>query len=500
MAWTFGDSFDLYAAVGDPLLGYWDSGVSFWSLAVGRFANSKCMQIGSGNGSVLFKASNVNDAVHKFNVAFMQSASIGGTTIGMTIQLMDGANNQCCIGFRQDGAIVLYSGTPAGAALATYTGAYTVSGVWYSFELEVVVNNTTGSFTVRKNGNPANDFTLGSLNTRAGSANNYCNRVGVGMYTGGGVNAQFFDDFLWRSDASAVPWVGDIRCYVRMPSTISSAQFASAPNPTPITSAASTTGTDATATARYSPFTPTVTGTIGSILANLNTGFTGNCKMSIFADTTGAAPGSIGPAAVLGSATIVVNPVLGNNTFTFGTPVAVTKGTIYWFGVSHDVTATFNCPTASGTIGRLGSAVAYASFPSASPVTSSGQYPVTSTINITPTNNADFVSEAFYDGTTTYVYDGTVGDADFYNIAAIASTPASVIAVTTRGYLEKSDAGARSGAVQLKSGAATVQSPSTSLSTNWAWLWRTDTVDPNTSAAWTATAVNSVTIGPIVTA
>ena len=63
--------------------------------------------------------------------------------------------------------------------------------------------------------------------------------------------------------------------------------------------------------------------------------------------------------------------------------------------------------------------------------------------------------------------------------------------------MQKSDAGTRTAAVQLKSGATTVASPTLSLTTSgWQWAWRTDTVDPNTSAAWTPAAVNGVQIGP----
>ena len=87
-----------------------------------------------------------------------------------------------------------------------------------------------------------------------------------------------------------------------------------------------------------------------------------------------------------------------------------------------------------------------------------------------------------------------------YTIGSIANTPTTILGVVTRGYFEKSDAGTRNCAVQLKSGAATVQSTSTALNTVWGWLYRTDLVDPNTSAAWTAIAVNNVQIGPVVTA
>jgi hypothetical protein len=67
--------------------------------------------------------------------------------------------------------------------------------------------------------------------------------------------------------------------------------------------------------------------------------------------------------------------------------------------------------------------------------------------------------------------------------------------------MEKSDAGTRTAAVQLKSGATTVATPTLVLATSgWLWAWRTDTVDPNTSAAWTAAGVNNAQIGPTTVA
>jgi hypothetical protein len=65
----------------------------------------------------------------------------------------------------------------------------------------------------------------------------------------------------------------------------------------------------------------------------------------------------------------------------------------------------------------------------------------------------------------------------------------------------KSDAGTRTMAVQVKSGATTVASPTVVLTTSgWQWAWRTDVTDPNTGAAWTPAAVNVAQIGPRVIA
>jgi hypothetical protein len=223
----------------------------------------------------------------------------------------------------------------------------------------------------------------------------------------------------------------------------------------------------------------------------MNSGFTGNMKCSIFASS-----GTL-PTTVLGSATAIVNPITGSNSFTFGTPVTVVKGTQYWIGFDPDASSgAWNVGT--GTTGRAGSTT-YASFPVASPSTSANA-PVVCSVTITTSTNYAMVSEAQQDTTTSYVYSSNPTDADFYNIASLSgTTPSSVVAVTTRAYMQKSDAGSRTAAVQLKSGGTTVASPTITLTTSgWQWAWRTDTVDPDTSAAWTPSAVDAVTAGPLV--
>jgi hypothetical protein len=221
----------------------------------------------------------------------------------------------------------------------------------------------------------------------------------------------------------------------------------------------------------------------------LNTGYTGNMKCSIFNNSGGV------PTTVLGSAMPLVNPT-PSSTFTFSSPPSVTKNTQYWIGFDSD---TSSGNFAFGQSTGLSSTTAYASFPAANPVTSGGQITpsCSAVINVGP--NCEFVNEAQEDGTTTYLYDSTVGHNDLYAIASLSSTPASTFMVTTRGFAEKTDAGSRLGAVQIKSGGTTVQSTSTALNTSFGWLSRTDLTDPSTSTTWTNTAVNAVQIGPVVT-
>lgn len=114
--------------------------------------------------------------------------------------------------------------------------------------------------------------------------------------------------------------------------------------------------------------------------------------------------------------------------------------------------------------------------------------------------NFSRVNEAQQDGDTTTVSDATVGHNDLYDLDDLATPPLSIVAVQTRGMMRKSDAGARAGQVQLKSGSTTVTSTVLSLSTTYQYVNRLDTVDPDTTAAWTATAVNALKAGPVVQA
>jgi hypothetical protein len=344
MAWSWGDGFDLYAAAADMATGYWDTVSGTGTFTAGRFAGSQAF-VGAAATTFMAKSSGSNDAVHHIVCAFRQTVAISGSSLYFGIQLVDGTTAQCTIVFRSDGAILLASGGITGTVLATYTGAFPLNNTWYAFEFEVAINNTTGSFAVRKNGNASNDFSAASLNTRGGTANNYANKLQ--LTASSSATGQNLDDLFWRSDASSVAWMGDIRCYTRMPASDASVQF------------------------------------------------------------------------------------------------------------SRSAGAT----------------------------------------------NASCVDEAQQNALTDYVFDSTPGHADFYNIAAIASTPASTIAVTTRAYMQKSDAGTRTAAVNLKSGATTVASPTLTLTTSgWLWAWRMDLTDPNTAAAWTAAGVNNAQIGPVVIA
>jgi hypothetical protein len=102
--------------------------------------------------------------------------------------------------------------------------------------------------------------------------------------------------------------------------------------------------------------------------------------------------------------------------------------------------------------------------------------------------------------TTDYVESAMIGTVDTYGFEDLASTPKNVLAVVMTAVARKTDAGDRSLALQVKSGATTSDGSSNGLSTTSLHYERIMQVDPNTLAAWTAAAVNAIQGGPKVAA
>jgi hypothetical protein len=254
--------------------------------------------------------------------------------------------------------------------------------------------------------------------------------------------------------------------------------------------------------ARYSGFT-SPGGNLSSVIVTLALGYTGNMKCAIFSCTSGVLGTGVG--AILGTPTAVItNPVTGANTFTFSPPIAIASGVLFYVGFNSDASSAGNSMsvanfTPHSSMGATSSST-YASFPAANPTLSVPNGPNQNVSPVfTTAQNSSAVAEAQQDATTSYVYDTVAGHADLYTVASIASTPATVIAVTTRAYMQKDDAGSRTMAVQIKSGSTTVASPTLVPQVGvWAWAWRMDLTDPNTGSAWTPSAVNAAQIGPTI--
>ena len=496
MAWIIGDSFDFYAARADAA-GHWDSVIAGTISSTTRFSTGRSFLFGNISTG-LTKNLSSNEATLFCAFAHYCEAGSSGSTQVANIQFLDGGTVQCTISFERPGNIVLRSGGIAGSVLATYSSAWS-QGVWDHFQIKVVIDGSStpvGSITVRKNGDTSDTWSATGLNTRGGTANNYANAVRL---TGSNavVNA-CFDDFLCFSGSDPAPntWVGDIRAVQLMPSAdTAQKQFAAVgSNATTIWSGGTNLVGRSTNTIYYVLFVAAATGTVAKIGVKFNSGVTGHAKVALY-DATGA--GGI-PGALLATSAEVANPITGNNDFTFSSPPSVTAGTTYYAAILTDVAwnnagqvATTTIYTESQTYGS--------GFPSTATPSPVGTYAGQHTITITTTNSY-CVNEAIEDADASYVYDSTSGHEDLYDLANLAVTPTSIVGVQSRMFAKKSDSGSRNGQIRVKSGGTEVGGTDTVLSTTYGWLNRVDAVDPNTSAAWTASAVNALQVGPKVTA
>jgi len=111
-------------------------------------------------------------------------------------------------------------------------------------------------------------------------------------------------------------------------------------------------------------------------------------------------------------------------------------------------------------------------------------------------DNYLLVDEAFWDADTTYVFSSTVGHLDLYEFGNLAVTPSQIHGVKVRTVAKKDDATVREIRTQLKSGATTANGATFTLGTSYTIKDDYYMTDPNTTAAWTAAAVNALQVGP----
>lgn len=108
--------------------------------------------------------------------------------------------------------------------------------------------------------------------------------------------------------------------------------------------------------------------------------------------------------------------------------------------------------------------------------------------------NWQAVDEAPPNGDTDYVHSDVTGNKDLYDFAALGdSNPIKAVQLCT--YARKDDAGTRTLALRVKSGATQDASAAKGLSTNYTYLTHVWESDPNTASDWTETALNAAELG-----
>lgn len=117
----------------------------------------------------------------------------------------------------------------------------------------------------------------------------------------------------------------------------------------------------------------------------------------------------------------------------------------------------------------------------------------------TGTSHSALVDEAT-PNTTDYVSSSTVGAKDTYQFQNLTTITGNILAVQVINAVMKDDAGSRSVANVVKSGATEVTDSAVVLSTSQTYSISVHEHDPATSAAWTESGVNNAEFGVTVAA
>lgn len=104
------------------------------------------------------------------------------------------------------------------------------------------------------------------------------------------------------------------------------------------------------------------------------------------------------------------------------------------------------------------------------------------------------------DSDTSYVASSTVGALDLYALTDLPAGAGSIVGVMQWAVARKDDASARILQLAMKSGATESDGSNISLANSYAAYWRALETDPNTGAAWAASAVNALELGEKVAA
>lgn len=119
-----------------------------------------------------------------------------------------------------------------------------------------------------------------------------------------------------------------------------------------------------------------------------------------------------------------------------------------------------------------------------------------SSTQLTATGGANYANVAdIPDSTATYNASTTIGNKDLYTLSDLVASTATVKVIQVNTHIRKDDAGDAFIKAKVKSGSTEVSGATVALSASTAWhgdLWETD---PNTSAAWTVSAVNALEAG-----
>jgi hypothetical protein len=426
---------------------------------------------------------------YTFKVATLAS----GTAQGITFS--DGGTDQLSIGINVAGQIEVRRGSQFAALIATSAQSVSAGSVNY-LAYDVTFSAAAGIVKIWLN-NTLTSINLTGQNTKV-SANAYMNSLRIGAGTNVNAYNITFDHFyFWgflAAGGSELPALTTPIIQTDFPNGDSAVAFTFGAGVLG-NAFMTTTTTNAPGANRLSlrKYTPEVSGTLTAI--NLIPGATSagvKNKPVLYSDSAGA------PNTLLSTGSEVVGMTAGTAlNLPLTTPQTVTAGTQYWLGFITDTSVALNLSDA-GTLG-YGAANTYTGgAPGTAPAMTAGlsSWLIWGTVTGVSSNWGQVDKNPAL-GTLSYNYSSTVGNEDLLTFPALAVTPTNIYSAAIKANVTRSDSGARTVDLRMKSGATTGSGNTTGISPALSpgIIGSYFPVDPNTGVTWAPSALNASTGG-----
>jgi len=417
---------------------------------------------------------------------------------GLRFGLRNGATAAFTILVNQTtGAVELHTGTSGGALLAT-GGAVALNATHViSFDISI---GASAAYAVFLDGA---SLYAGTGNT--GNAQTSVNTLSI-IGTTGGIFFTIDDIALFNpADAAynASVLTSNVVVETSFPSGDAQKQFTNDGNvvwPAGIAaggvySATTTTNAPGANQLFLVKITPAIAATLNSVsIIPRATSAAAKYRAVAYADSSGA------PGALLSSGTEVIGATSGTTiTGALTSAQSLAAGTSYWIGYITDTSVVLAQVDNTTALGRKIAATYTSGAPGTAGAMTTGQATWQIWGNCTGAA-VNWASEALNPplGTAaSQVHSATVAQEDLYAFPALATTPSAIYGVAVKGFLAKSDSGARTVSLNMKSGSSdsTGSASGQAMSTTNQWQRSFFDVDPGTGAAWTQSGLNAASSG-----
>jgi hypothetical protein len=491
MALLFMDGFDKYGPANS-------NSTSVAALMAGEWTTITTANIGaplSATGQALQCAANSSGATKTLSASYGRiiggvrfNSSLGGVS---GIQFLDAGTAQCSISIASTGTISIRNSTFSSGTILGSAASPVAANTTHYLEWDISLGNSA-NYSVYLDGV---SIISGTGDTTA-TANNTMNGIQLAMGT---LVTTIWDD-LYLFDTTGTTnnavLLTSPRIETTLPTSDSAVQFAIGSSV--LGGTVNRTGINRTLGTNdfyVRPFTPSRACTLNSLTVVAGaSGGTINLRPIVYSDSAGS------PSSLLTTGSTVTGLTSGSQTtMPLTTPQSLSAGTQYWLGYMCDANLTNGLQLAdSANQGRNGAST-FASGAPSSPPTLTATTTALLWGNITLTTPVNFyeVNQQPPAGVNSYVYDSTVNHEDLYNFPTLSVVPLNVYAVAVKAYCARSDSGARTVSLRIKSGSTdsggslTGQVPATS----YGWIGSNFERDPNGSIVWTGAALNAALAG-----